>query len=154
MSGQAEVLDLFPTVDRLGALIGLTGGRTAGSGGTSLLAAWATFREPWASSAPLPLLKGDRLLSYGATPDGGLFVLVARPGTDDELAVASASSRRWRQLPAPPLGTATVAFGPGSAVDALATTSTALTVWELAGNVGTWAESQVLHVAIQYGSSS
>jgi hypothetical protein len=153
-AGQAQVLGLFSTEDRLAALIGLSGGRAAGSGGTSLLAAWAVIGEPWASSAPLPLAKGDRLLSYGAAPDGRLFVLVAQPGRDDELAVVSATSRGWKRLPSPPPGTATIAFGPGSAVDALATTSTVLTVWQLATNVGTWAKDQVVHVAIQYGSSS
>jgi hypothetical protein len=153
-SGLAQVLGLFPTGDRMGTLIGLSGGRAAGSGGTSLLAAWAVIGEPWASSAPLPLAKGDRLLSYGAAPDARLFVLVAQPGGDDELAVVSATSRGWERLPSPPPGTATIAFGPGSAVDALATTSTVLTVWQLVTNVGTWAKSQVVHVAIQYGSSS
>jgi len=153
-SGQAEVLDLFPNVDRLGALIGLSGGRTAGSGGTSLLAAWAGTGKRWASSAPLLLAKGDRILSYGATRGGSVFVLVAQPGSKDELAVVSATSHGWQRLPSPPPGTATVAFGPGSAVDALATTSTVLTVWKLTSNVGTWAKSQVLQVAIQYGSSS
>jgi hypothetical protein len=102
----------------------------------------------------LLLAEGDRLLSYGATPDGSLFVLVAQPGKEDELAVVSVASRGWQRLPPPPAGTATVAFAPGSTVDALATTSTVLTVWQLATNVGTWAKSQVVHVAIQYGSSS
>ncbi len=153
-SGQAQVLDLFPTADRLGALIGLIGGRAEASSGTSLLAAWAAFRKPWAKSAPLPLPKGDRLLSYGATPGGGLFVLVAQPGGENELAVVSPTSHAWRQLPPPPPGTTTVAFGPGQAVDALAAGSTVLTVWHLASDVGTWAKSQMVHVAIQYGSSS
>jgi hypothetical protein len=153
-SGEAEVLGLFPTEDRLGALIGLSAGRAGGSGRTSLLAAWEGIGRPWASSAPLPLAKGDRLVSYGATPDGRLFVLVARPGSEDELSMVAPTSRAWQRLPPPPAGTATVALGPGSAVDALATTSTVLTVWQLATNVGTWAKSQVLHVAIQYGSSS
>jgi hypothetical protein len=153
-SGQAQVLGLFPGANRLAALIGLSGGRSAGGGGTSLLAAWSGTGALWASSDPLLLAQGDRLLSYGATPRGSLFVLVAQPGSEDELAVVSATSRGWRRLPSPPPGTATIAFGPGSTVDALATTSTVLTVWQLATNVGTWAKSQVVHVAIQYGSSS
>ncbi len=153
-SGQAQVLGLFPAGDRLAALIGLSGGGAEVSGGTSLLAAWAAFRKPWASSAPLPLPEGDRLLSYGATPGGGLFVLVAQPGGEDELAVVPATSHAWQRLPAPPPGTTTVAFGPGSTVDALAAGPTVLTVWHLASDVGTWAKSQVVQVAIQYGSSS
>jgi hypothetical protein len=153
-SGQAQVLGLFPTRDRLATLVGLSGGRAEVSGGTSLLAAWAAFRKPWASSAPLPLAKGDRLLSYGATPEGGLFVLVAQPSGANELAVVAATSHAWQRLPAPPPGTTTVAFGPGSVVDALAAGRTVLTVWHLASDVGTWAKSQVVQVAIQYGSSS
>jgi hypothetical protein len=152
-SGQAQVLGLFPSEETLAALIGLSGGLTA-SGGTSLLAAWAPFRKHWVSSASLLLAKGDRLLSYGATPAGGLFVLVARPGGGDELAVAAATSLAWQRLPPPPPGTTTVAFGPGSTVDALAAGRSVLTVWHLASNVRTWAKSQVVQVAIQYGSSS
>jgi hypothetical protein len=153
-SGQAQVLGLFPTQHGLATLIGLSGGRAEGSGGTSLLTAWAGFRKPWASSAPLQLAKGDRLLSYGATPAGGLFVLVAQQGGENELELAAPTNHAWRRLPPPPPGTTTVAFGPGSAVDALATGSTVLTVWHLASDVGTWAKSQVVQVAIQYGSSS
>jgi len=153
-AGRAQVLGLFPDEGRLAALIGLSGRSSTGSGATSLLAAWSTFRKPWATSAPLQLPKGDRLASYGASPDGALFVLVAQPGREDELALASPTSPGWQRLPPPPPGTATVAFGPGSAVDALATTSTVVTVWQLATNVGTWAKSQVVRVAIQYGSSS
>jgi hypothetical protein len=153
-SGQAEVLDLFSDGDMLGALIGQSGGRSTGGSGTSLMAAWAATGRPWASSAPLRLAEGDRLLSYGATLGGNLFVLVAQPGSRDELAVVSAKSRGWQRLPSPPAGTATIAFGPGAALDALATTSSVLTVWRLASNVGIWAKSQVVQVAIQYGSSS
>ena len=110
-SGQAQVLGLFPARDGLATLIGLSGARAEVNGGTNLLAAWAALRKPWASSAPLLLPKGDRLLSYGATPGGGLFVLVARPGGENELAVVAATSHAWRRLPPPPPGTTTVAFG-------------------------------------------
>ncbi|MGD0808212.1 MAG: hypothetical protein ABSA91_00670 [Acidimicrobiales bacterium] len=37
---------------------------------------------------------------------------------------------------------------------AVAITSTVLTVWRFAANVRTWAESQVVDMAVQYGSSS
>jgi hypothetical protein len=153
-SGQAQVLGLFPTADRVGALIGLSGARPGRGGRTSVLAAWAVIGEPWARSAPLPLAKGDRLLSYGGAHAGGLFVLFEQPGGRDQLAVASPRSHAWQRLPSPPAGTTTVALGPGSSIDALAAGSTVLTVWQLATNVGTWAKSQVVHVAIQYGSSS
>jgi hypothetical protein len=153
-TGQAQVLGLFPGEEGLGALIGLSEGASAGSNAISLRAAWSASRKPWATSAPLQLAENDRLVSYGASPDGSLFVLVAQPGNKDELALVSPTSRGWQRLPPPPPSTATVAFGPGAAVDALATTGTVLTVWELASNVGTWAKSQVVHVAIQYGSSS
>ncbi len=153
-AGRAQVLGLFSARDTLAALIGLSGGRAELSGGTNVLAAWAAFRKPWASSAPLLLAKGARLLSYGATPGGGLFVLVAQPGGENELAVVAAARHAWQRLPPPPPGTTTVAFGPGSTVDALAAGRNVLTVWHLASNVGKWAKSQVVQVAIQYGSSS
>ncbi|HUC13206.1 MAG TPA: hypothetical protein VMS00_02020, partial [Acidimicrobiales bacterium] len=131
-SGQAQVLGLFPSGDSLAALIGLSAGSAPGGGATSLLAAWSGARSAWASSTALRLTKGAHLLSYGATPDGGLFVLVARPAGKDELAEASATRDGWQQLLPPPPGTTTVAFGPGSTVDALAAGRAVLTVWHLA----------------------
>jgi hypothetical protein len=124
------------------------------SGGTSLMAAWTARAIPWRTSGPFQLANGDRVLSYGATPAGGVFALVARSAGKEELALSTTVATGWRRLPAPPAQTATVAFGPGATIDALAATSTTLTVWRLAGNTRSWRRAQMLHVAIQYGSSS
>lgn len=148
-SGQAEVVGLHPAGPGVAALV-----EVAGKKGTDLLAAWSSGSEPWASSAELPIGEGDHLLSFGATPSGGLFALVARLGANDELAVAGGPHMGWLQMPTPPPGTTTVAFGPGPTVEALAAGSTVLTVWQLEKATATWARSQVVHVAIQYGSSS
>jgi hypothetical protein len=152
-SGQAQVLGLFPNADGLAALIGLSGSSASGSGPTSLLAAWSGAGKAWTSSTALRLATGAHLLSFVAH-DGSLFALVAQPGGEDELTVGSATSHGWKRLPPPPPGTTTVAVGPGSTIDALAAGRTLLTVWHLASDVGTWAKSQVVQVAIQYGSSS
>ena len=47
-------------------------------------------------------------------------------------------SSGWHQLSAPPPGTATVAFGPGTNVAALAASSTVLTVWALHPGATKW----------------
>jgi hypothetical protein len=148
-AGQAHVLGLFPTGDELAALLEVTG-----SSGPKLIAAWSKALNTWSSSPPFEVTSGERLLSDGAAPGGGLFVLLARPGLGDEIALAEPGTAGWHELAAPPAGTTTVAFGPGRTVEALAAGRTVLTVWRLENGSGTWAKNQVLHVAIQYGSSS
>jgi hypothetical protein len=58
----------------------------------------------------------------------------------------------WRALPPAPAGTVTLAPGAGGGYDALAVSGSVLTVWRLAS--AAWAEVQVIHVPIEYGSSS
>jgi hypothetical protein len=67
--------------------------------------------------------------------------------------MVSEISAGWQQLPSPPTGTATVAFGEATA-DALVANGTVLTVWSLALGSGTWAKGQVIRIPVQYGSSS
>jgi hypothetical protein len=67
--------------------------------------------------------------------------------------MASEISTGWHELPPPPAGTATVAFG-GADPDALVVSGTVLTVWSLALAANAWAKGQVIRVPVQFGSSS
>jgi hypothetical protein len=158
--GRAEVLGLVPANDGLAALLGLTSAGTSGvpsngkAGRTSLIAVWADASGKWSATAPMKLGEGAHLVSFGATSAGGLFTVVAGANDGKELDVATGPGARWEELPAPPQGTATVAFLPGGTVDALAVKSTVLTVWALSPGSAAWAKDQVLDVPVQFGSSS
>ena len=124
-SERAEVLGLVPAGLELAALVGLSAGGEKGTGAattseTSLVASWANTKGIWRTSPPFQLATGTRLVSFGATPAGGVFAVVAGPEGNLGLAVAEGPASGWRQLPAPPRTTATVAFLPGGTVDALA----------------------------------
>lgn len=148
-SEEEEVLGLVPENGALAALVGLTG-RT----GTAVVAAWTGDGRGWRASVPLPLGEGDRLASFGQASGTAVFALVSGPRGTQRLAVAAGpGTESWRLLPSPPSGTATVAFGPGSTVDALAVDRTVLTVWALTASSHEWRKAQVVHVAIQFGSS-
>ncbi len=133
--GRAEVLGLMPEGAGLAALVGLapTGTKEAGAkeggakdGGTAttldpgFVVAWASTSGIWRTSPAYSLGTGHHLASFGATPAGGVFVLGQGPSGGMDLAVAGGPGLSWRDLPAPPNSTATVAFLPGGTVDALA----------------------------------
>ena len=149
--GGSEVLGLLPLHPGAGlaALLALSG-----AGGKRLVVAWTSDGTTWRASRPLLLGRPDRLVSFGPDDDNGAFVLVALPDGQNELAVADRAPSGWHQLSAPPPGTATVAFGPGTSVAALAASSTVLTVWALHPGATKWAQTQVMHVPVQFGSSS
>jgi hypothetical protein len=125
----------------------------------SLLAAWTADGTHWTVSPPLPL-NAAQVLSSGAGPgasaawvllSGDRAATIAGPSTPG---APSAPSAPWRPLPAPPLGTAVLAPGPGRALDALAVSGgTALTVFRLT-RAGAWQQTQVISVPVQLGSSS
>jgi hypothetical protein len=147
---EAEVLGLVPGGGDLVAVVGLSGPKSR-----ALMAAWTTDGNNWHAGAPLPLADGDRLASFGEAAGTAIFALISRPGSAPELEVARGpGGQNWRPLPSPPVGTATVAFGPGPTIDALAVDRTVLTVWALAASSHRWQRAQVVHVAIQFGSSS
>jgi hypothetical protein len=167
---RAEVLGLLPSNGGLAALLGLAsadgsrGSKTSG-GETTLVAAWAaSAKGAWRLSAPLVLGRGDRLVSFGATPTSGVFALIAASDGRKELAAAPGlapgaepeAGAGWRHLPAPPQTTATVAYLPGGTIDALAVNKTVLTVWALASASASakWVKGQVLDEPVQFGSSS
>jgi hypothetical protein len=146
------------------ALMGLSAATAEGKGTatgatpqTTLVASWAGTTRTWRPSLPFPLGAGSRLVSFGATPEGGLFAVVAHPDGKMSLAEAAKPGTGWHTLAAPPAATATVAFLPGGTVDALAVKRSVLTVWALSpastGPTG-WVKAQVLDVPVQFGSSS
>jgi hypothetical protein len=124
---------------------------TAGTGpAASLLAAWsADDGGHWTVSPPLPL-HGATLASTSFGP-GGTAAVITTAGRGEIIASTGSS---WQPLPPLPSGTATLAPGPGGTADALAVNRGTLTVWHLAAGATAWTQTQVIKVAIQYGSSS
>lgn len=149
-SGPARVLGFVRAGGRLAALVEL-----AARTGAALLVARTVNGATWDTSGLLQLRPGDSVKSFGATTGSGAFALVALDNGSEELALDAGSDlASWGRLPPPPPGTATVTFGPGEAADALAVNRTVLTVWALSRDRRTWTKIQVVHVPIQFGSSS
>jgi hypothetical protein len=73
--------------------------------------------------------------------------------TDGRAETLAGPGAAWRELPAPPRGTAALATGPNGAWDALVVSAVTLTIDQLAPGSGTWDKAQVIRVPIQYGSS-
>ncbi len=149
--GRVAVLSMTGTALGLTALLGVTE-----KSATALFAAWTTSGGGWSVSPTLTLPLSGRLVSFGPTSGIGLFALTATPSGALRLAVIDGPGDTWNQMPPPPPDTATVAFGPGSssAVDALATRDTTMTVWSLGSGSTNWVKTQVLPVTIEFGSSS
>jgi len=146
LAGQAvRVLRLTGTADGTVALV---------AAGTSpadrLLAAWSPGGgSQWVLSPPFPL-NGARLVSASFGPGGAVAVVLS--GNRGE--TLTDSKAPWRALPPLPPGTATLAPGPGGALDALAVHRTVLTVWHLAPRSAAWAPTQTINVPVQFGSSA
>jgi len=119
---------------------------------TTLVAAFTSdLGGSWSVSAPLALASGAKIVSIG--PAGrGVFVLWSNGGSE-QLETATAAGAGWKALPAPPPATATVAFLPAGRTEAIAEDDTVMTVWRLTRG-GVWTKTQVMHVPIQFGSSS
>jgi hypothetical protein len=134
---------------------GLSGLLTAsGAAGTAvMLVSTADAGQTWRVSQTLQLTPSEQLTSVGADDSGRFFVLMSGATGSDRAAVIGANQTQWSELPAPPPGTATIAFGPGTSVEALAVNTATLTVWTL-GSAGGWHKGQVMTVSIDYGSSS
>jgi len=138
------------TVLRLtGTATGDTALLQAGTGSAaSLLAAWTSDGSQWTVSSSLAV-GSAQVTASGAGPDGAAWALLA----DGRAYAISGPAAPWRQLPAPPQATATLAPGPGDTFEALSATGGTLTVYRLS-SAGTWTKFQTLAVPIQYGSSS
>jgi hypothetical protein len=137
-----RVVRLTGTADSDTALLASGTGSTA-----SLLATWTDSGTRWTTSPPLPA--GTRqLLASGTGPGQTAWVLLA----GGRAATVAGPGAAWRQLPAPPPGTAALAVLPNGTTDALAVAGANLTVYQLTP-AGTWTRTQSTKVPVQYGSS-
>ncbi len=159
-SGRVEVLSMQSTGDAgtgsasTAVLLAVSRGSS-----TALIAASRTATGAWSSSAALPVPAGDAIAATGSAGTRGLFVLLQSPALRDVLAVARPAAASWQELPSPPEGTSTVAFTPSGSVQSLVGAGERLSVWTLDDGGGSpasarWVRGQVLHVTIEYGSSS
>lgn len=144
----AQVLGMGRSQGRTWALLALSS-----PGGPALVACWSRAGGRWAVSPPLTLSPVERLASYGPGAAGGLYVLVRGRGGKERLSM-SQQGRSWQLLAPPPAGTATLAEGAASALDAFVPSGKLLTISALAPGAHRWVKAQTVHVAIQYGSSS
>jgi hypothetical protein len=143
-----ETLRLATTGNETEGLLAATGGKT-----TSLVAAWEpTVGRPWVLSPPLPIDAAGDLLASGTGPGSTEFVL-ERSGSRVTADVIAGPGSPWRELPALPQGTATIAYEPGGPLDALSVNGKHLTVWSLGANGHDWAKSATIVVPIVFGSS-
>ncbi len=148
--GMVEVLGLQSANGALSALLAVVS-----KTGTAIVAAGSADNgSTWAVSAALPLQPGETLSSFGTAAGDGVFVLVSGAQGSERLEVLDGPGSSWQELPPPPPGTATVAFGPSTSVQALVANQAVLTVWTLEAPSGPWTRGQVVDVPIQYGSSS
>jgi hypothetical protein len=140
-----EVLALHGTGSGAAALLGVSD-----DGSPSLVAARFGAGR-WSVSEPLAVSGSEHLSSIAAAGEGGFFALLDGSSPQPQLYLASTAG--WRQLPSPPAGTATVALGPASSVEALAVKEAVLSIWTLAARGRAWAHRQTMRVPIEYGSS-
>jgi hypothetical protein len=146
MAGQrVTVLRLVTGGTQTTALLSIGAGQSA-----SVVAGWSgRAGVPWTLSAPLTL--GGATQASASFGPGGKVALVTSAG---RAVVTAPGSRSWQPLPALPSGTATVAVGASSQIDALAVHAASLTVWRLGPGGATWIRTQAIKVPIPYGSSS
>jgi len=149
-AGSVSVMALEPTSEGLSCLLTVTG-----PFGSRVLAAWSgDSGQTWRLSQPIRLSASEAVRSIGSVGTSGLFVLLADSSGPARAEVVSGQAAPWTALPTPPIGTETLAFGPGTTVEALAVSAAVLTVWSLGPNSSGWHKGQVMQVPIDYGSSS
>jgi hypothetical protein len=122
----------------------------AGTGpAASLLAAWsADSGRHWDLSTTFRLASTPvTAASFG--PGGGTAITL----TGNRGLTIAGPGQPWRTLPALPPGTATLASGPGTAMEALAVRGATLNVWRPGADGTGWTEVQAITVPIRYGSS-
>jgi hypothetical protein len=148
--GRVQVLTLEQTPGGLAALLGISE-----KAGTAVVAAWLTSTSRWIVSPALTLASDEHLVSFGPANGTGLFVISTTPSGARRLTVVDESGATWHQMPPPPSNTATAAFKPTSpsTIDAFAVHNSMMTVWVLSSGSSDWVKSQVVHVAIEFGSS-
>jgi len=142
-----EVLSLESSGGEVRALL-----CSAGAGGLTLVADTYSGAR-WYSSPPLFAGDGEHLVSIGGADGGRMFVLLGTAAGFSHLAMLDGARGQWQDLAPPPARTATVAFGPGQTMQALAVDEAVASVWRLALGSRSWSRTQVIHVPIEYGSS-
>jgi hypothetical protein len=144
------VLALRPSSDGMVALLAVVDAT-----GTALVASWSTNGgRTWILSPATPITASEKIESVGGDAGRGVFVLASHSGGSLRLEHVAGPGAQWQALPSPPTATATVAFGPGVATQALAVAGSTLSVWDLPSGGTAWVRGQVLQVPITYGSSS
>lgn len=144
------VLALTSTASGMVALL-----QVSGAAGADVVAGWTRDSgRTWSLSPAVPVASSEKVESVGGDGAGGVFVLVSGPGRASRLEHVAGRGNPWQALPAPPAGTATVAFGWHGSAQSLAVDAATLTVWNLAPGGSAWVKGQVLQVPIEYGSSS
>jgi hypothetical protein len=145
-----DVLQMASTGHGVAALL------VAGRGTAArLLGAWSnqdatswTLSQPYQPGPARPLSASFGHGALGVVLSGGRAVSVSGPGA------------AWRSLPAlpgrassVPGGGATLAGAPGGGFEALSARGSQLSVWVLSSGGSGWSRSQVINVAVPYGSS-
>jgi hypothetical protein len=114
----------------------------------------------WATSKPLPLASGSRILSTSLAPDGTVTLLLATER--GHIGEMGAPGRPWSALPPVPRRTAALAGGqpvvgitgsPAAPLNAFTVNGAQLGVFALAPSGTRWVRTQSLRVPLAYGSS-
>ena len=155
-----EVLQMARAGRTVAALLAVGRGRAA-----RLLGAWSnqdgtswSLSQPYqpGPARPLSAAFGSRTPGTGSSGRGSLGVLLS----GGRAVSVSGPGAAWRSLPALPAGAsstpaggATLVAAPGG-FEALTARGGQLSVWALSSGGSAWDRSQVINVAIPYGSSS
>ena len=116
----------------------------------TVVAAWTgSGSDRWVLS-PVARTQGRHVLSASFGPGGSVGLVLS----GDRGEILSGPGGSWRELPALPSGTQTLALGSGSRIEALAAHRSAMTVWGTSSASPGWTREQAINVPIQYGSSS
>jgi hypothetical protein len=147
--GEVSVLRLSVQGGRIVALVDARKGSVY-----ALYALWGGEQgSGWSVSQAFPLSAGAAVVSTGFGPGGALVVETkSAAGYLDAAVTGADGDTSWRDLPTLPTYTQSVSLGAGGAVDALSSSLSQFTDWQLAD--GKWRRTQVLVVPIQYGSSN
>jgi hypothetical protein len=126
-----------------------------GKDGRYLVAEWTENGKGWSQTSALRVGASESLMSISTGIASQLLLLLGSgSGSSQTLLEANGPNSLWHELPSPPSGTATASFGSGSSVTALSVDESVLRVWSLKSESSRWTLAQVIHVPIQYGSSS
>jgi hypothetical protein len=117
-------------------------------GTTSLFRETRVASAAWEASSVFDVPPTEHLVATGTGSAGAAFVLLSGSGGLTALLLGS-SSATWKELPAPPAGTATLALGAGGAggTEALVVRNWTLDVYALRP-AGSWAKVQEITVPV------